>query len=216
MLFDEKGNKKYEGEWKNGMIEIEKGVWFDYESGNICLLNERRVIIYRGSIKDNKPNAYGKVVNEKRVAFEGEWNDGLLKIDEEMSIEYENGLFYVNELQNSGLFGCSKKIVKKDINDLVKRQLVIRKNRHLSQLNQLVSVLEFAENCCNDLRIDLKICVYNNLERIVVKKNSLQNLKRLTISNNPQLNRIEIDIGDSLFGSAFCYVKIVDMLSMIM
>ena len=130
-------------------------------------------------------------MNEKRVVFEGEWNDGLLKIDEEMSVEYENGLFYVNELQNSGLFGCSKKIVKNDMNDLSKRQLVIRKNRHLSQLNQLVSVLEIAEDCCNDLRIDLKICNYSNLERIVVKKNSLQNLNRLVISNNPQLKSIK-------------------------
>ena len=212
MLFDEKGNKKYEGEWKNGMIEIEKGVWFDYESGNICLLNERGVIVYRGSIKDNKPNGYGKVVNEKRVAFEGEWNDGLLKIDEEMSIEYENGLFYVNELQNSGLFGCSKKMVKKDMNDLEKRQLVVRTNRHLSQLNQLVSVLEIADDCCNDLEIDLRICNYSNLERIVVKKNSFRNLNSLVISNNPQLKSIETKDGE--LGTGACYnVRIMEISS---
>ena len=177
------------------------------------------MIVYRGSIKDNKPNGYGKVVNERRVAFEGEWNDGLLKIDEKMSIEYENGLFYVNELQNSGLFGCSKKMVKKDINDLEKRQLVIRKNRHLSQLNQLVSVLEFAENCCNDLEIDLRICNYSNLERIVVKKNSLKNLKRLVISNNCKLESMVIEDGQSwdydnkTCNAPFEKVKIVEISS---
>ena len=170
---------------------------FDYESGNTCLMNERGVISYRGSIKDDKPNGYGKVVNEKRVAFEGEWNDGILKIDEEMSIEYENGLFYVNELQNSGLFSCSKKMVKNDMNDLEKKQLVIKKNRHLSQLNQLVSVLEFAENCCNDLEIDLRICNYSNLERIVVKKNSLKNLNSLVISNNCKLESMVIEDGQN-------------------
>ena len=135
-----------------------------------------------------------------------------MKIDEEMSIEYENGLFYVNELQNNGLFGCSKKMVKKEINDPVKRQLVIRKNRHFSQLNQLVSVIEIARDCCNDLIIDLKICNYSNLERIVVKKNSLKNLNSLVISNNPQLKSIETKDGE--LGTGACYnVRIVEISS---
>ena len=152
-------------------------------------------------------------MNESGIEYEGEWNDGLLKIDEEMSIEYENGLFYVNELQNSGLFGCSKKMVKKDINDLEKRQLVVRTNRHLSQLNQLVSVLEIVDDCCNDLEIDLRICNYSNLERIVVKKNSFRNLNSLVISNNPQLKSIEVKGCIHKRNGAFWYVKIVEISS---
>ena len=103
-------------------------------------------------------------------------------------------------------------MVKKDMNDIVKRQLVIRKNSHFSQLNQLVSVIEIAEDCCNDLVIDLKICNYSNLERIVVKKNSLKNLNSLVISNNPQLKSIEVKDGE-LFSGAFYNVKIVEISS---
>ena len=103
-------------------------------------------------------------------------------------------------------------MVKKDINDIEKRQLVIKKNRHLSQLNQLVSVLEIAEDSCNDLDNDLRICNYSNLERIVVKKNSLKNLNSLVISNNPQLKSIETKAGGNTTGA--CYgVRIVEISS---
>ena len=97
-------------------------------------------------------------------------------------------------------------------NDIVTRQLVIRTNRHFSQLNQLVGVIEIAEDCCNDLVIDLEICNYSNLERIVVKKNSLKNLNSLVISNNLQLKSIETKDGGYETG-AFYNVKIVEISS---
>ena len=53
----------------------------------------------------------------------------------------------------------------------------------------------------NDYYGNLMIENYPNLEKIVVKKNSLNNLKSLKICNNEQLKTIEIEDG------ALCYVK---------
>ena len=56
-----------------------------------------------------------------------------------------------------------------------------------------VSELIVEEGCGNDLRIDLKICGFENLKKLIVKKNSLKNLKSLVISNNENLENIDIE-----------------------
>ena len=48
----------------------------------------------------------------------------------------------------------------------------------------------------NDYYGNLLIKNYPNLEKIVVKKNSLQNLKSLKICNNEKLKTIEIEDSD--------------------
>ena len=60
-----------------------------------------------------------------------------------------------------------------------------------------VSELVIAEGCGNELKIDLKICGFESLKKLIVKKNSLQNLNSLVISNNSELESIEIEDGDS-------------------
>ena len=55
--------------------------------------------------------------------------------------------------------------------------------------------------CLNELKNDFVIENYPNLEKIVVKKNSLQNLNSLKICNNEKLKTIEIE------GDAFYFVK---------
>ena len=52
------------------------------------------------------------------------------------------------------------------------------------------------EGCFTEWKGDLVIENYPNLEKIVVKKNSLQNLNSLKICNNEQLKTIEIEDGD--------------------
>ena len=59
-----------------------------------------------------------------------------------------------------------------------------------------MSELVIEEGCGNELKIDLKICGFDNLKKLIVKKNSLQNLNSLVISNNSELERIEIEDGD--------------------
>jgi len=41
----------------------------------------------------------------------------------------------------------------------------------------------------------MEICNYSNLENIIVKENSLQNLNSLKICNNEELSNIEIEDG---------------------
>ena len=60
-----------------------------------------------------------------------------------------------------------------------------------------VSELVIEEGCGNELKIDLKICGFDNLKKLIVKKNSLQNLNSLVISNNSELESIETEDGSS-------------------
>ena len=52
------------------------------------------------------------------------------------------------------------------------------------------------EGCFNEVKDDLVIENYPNLEKIVVKKNSLKNLNSLKICNNEKLKTIEIEDGN--------------------
>ena len=64
------------------------------------------------------------------------------------------------------------------------------------------------EGCFNEMKDDLVIENYPNLEKIVVKKNSLKNLNSLKIYDNERLKTIDIKNGGEGNG-AFHNVKIV-------
>ena len=59
----------------------------------------------------------------------------------------------------------------------------------------------------NDYYGHLVIENYPNLEKIVVKKNSLKNLNSLKICNNEKLKTIVIEDGKEWFNGAFYNVK---------
>ena len=63
------------------------------------------------------------------------------------------------------------------------------------------------EECLNEVKDDLVIEYYPNLEKIVVKRNSLQNLKSLKICNNEKLKTIEIEDSKRWGEGAFDNVK---------
>ena len=63
---------------------------------------------------------------------------------------------------------------------------------NLPKLQEMI----IGERCFNGLKDDLVIENYPNLEKIVVKKNSLQNLNSLKICNNEKLKTIEIEDGE--------------------
>ena len=58
-----------------------------------------------------------------------------------------------------------------------------------------VSELVIEEGCGNELKEDLKICGFENLKKLIVKKNSLKNLNSLVISNNDELESIVTEDG---------------------
>ena len=77
-----------------------------------------------------------------------------------------------------------------------------------------VSELVIEEGCGNELKEDMKICGFDYLKKLIVKKNSWQNLNSLVISNNDELEIIEIEDGDYKTG-AFYNVKIVEISSIL-
>ena len=67
------------------------------------------------------------------------------------------------------------------------------------------------EGFFNEWKDDLVIENYPNLEKIVVKKKSLQNLNSLKICNNEKLKTIEIENSDWYGNGAFRNVKNVSI-----
>ena len=72
-------------------------------------------------------------------------------------------------------------------------KLVVLLNDEEKRLN--VSELVIEEEYGNELTVDLKICGFENLKKLIVKKNSLQNLNSLVISNNEELESIVTENG---------------------
>ena len=70
------------------------------------------------------------------------------------------------------------------------------------------------ENSCNDMKDDLVINGFNNLEKIVIKQQSLQNLNSLKICNCEKLKTIVCKY-DTYSNSAFYNVRNVIIESML-
>ena len=89
-----------------------------------------------------------------------------------------------------------------------------------SERRMNVNELVIEEGCGNELKIDLKICGFENLKKLIVKKNSLKYLNSLVISNNEELESIVTEDGDGGWSGndsrntgAFYYVKSVEISS---
>ena len=70
-----------------------------------------------------------------------------------------------------------------------------------------LKVLAVGEECFNNVKCDLKICNYPILQKIIVRKNSLQNLNSLKICNNESLHSIEIEDGRKWYVMGIVYVN---------
>ena len=65
-----------------------------------------------------------------------------------------------------------------------------------SERRMNVNELVIEERCGNELKEEnLKICGFYHLKKLTVKRNSLKNLNSLVISNNGELESIEIEDG---------------------
>ena len=67
-----------------------------------------------------------------------------------------------------------------------------------SERRMNVNELVIEEGCGNELKEDLKICKLDHLKKLTVKRNSLKNLNSLVISNDNELESIEIEDGQDL------------------
>ena len=86
--------------------------------------------------------------------------------------------------------------------------IVIKNEEDCMKFHDLIKELEIGKNCLNEWKGDLVIENYPNLQSIVVKKESLQNLNSLKICNCENLKTINIEDGDiDDWSSAFCNVN---------
>ena len=196
--------------------------------------------IYYGNWKNNKRDGFGSSLINGFVYYEGEWKenvpDGEGELnDENGKLKYKrnwvNGQLKLNE--NEWFDYASNKIVKKEeVKPVVEPKPVELIKMNISTGNELMSLLNdeekkknvselvIEEGCGNELKIDLKICGFENLKKLIVKKNSLMNLNSLVISNNEELESIVTEDGDggwrgndSRNTGAFYYVKSVEISS---
>ena len=172
--------------------------------------------IYYGNWKNNKRDGYGSSLINGFVYYEGEWKenvpDGEGELnDENGKLKYKrnwvNGQLKLNE--NEWFDYASNKIVKiEEVKPVVvKPKPVELIKMNISTGDELMSLLNdeekkknvgelvIEEGCGNELKIDLDICGFENLKKLIVKKNSLKNLNSLVISNNDELEIIEIEDG---------------------
>ena len=50
VMFDENGNKKYEGEWENGLFHVKDKIWFNYMNGK----EQKVVALEKNKVKKDK------------------------------------------------------------------------------------------------------------------------------------------------------------------
>ena len=139
----------------------------------------------------------GFMFDGKKIGFGEEYFADICKVD------YCGN--FMDDLRHG--WGCSydrngEKLYEGDWrcgkNDFEDERIVIEDNceKDCLRIHDLIKELEIGENCLNEWEDDLVIQNYPNLQSIVVKKNSLKNLKSLKICNCEKLKTIEIEDGD--------------------
>ena len=70
-----------------------------------------------------------------------------------------------------------------------------------------LTTLTIGEECFNNITSDLEICNYPYLNKIVIKKNAMQNLTSFKIANNTSLMSIEIEDGNRWYKGDIKFVN---------
>ena len=190
----------------------------DSPFGYGALYNESNRLVYRGVMINDKKECFGiqfypdlgvveycgGYCNNQRHGF------GML-YDRKGDLLYEGGFLY-------GLTEYKPRVILSNIDDdnrcvhSLIRELVIQDDNERRKSSGRGKRNDHSKG------FDLQLCGFVNLERIVVKKNSLKDLNSLTISDNPVLKSVEIENakrGNSYRCGAFRNVKSVIITSMI-
>ena len=140
--------------------------------------------IYKGDTKNGKKHGKGIYTFPNGERYEGEWENGLFEIAPSRWYDYRiDGVYQRPRRRHPISFTAMKREeILQVLND--------------NDWKQKLERLYVDENCGNNIVDQLKICGFQNLVSIVIKKNSLQNLLSLEISDNPKLQTIETEDGD--------------------
>ena len=138
--------------------------------GFICIMNEKNELVYRGVM-----------VNDKKECFGAEFYPGLNKT-KYCGCYWNNkrhgfGMLYdrKGELLYEGGFICDSFEFEKS--GIINESFY---NNHI--IHSLLKELIIGEECGNDLESDLRFYGYQNLESIIVRKNSFTRIKSFTLS----------------------------------
>ena len=198
----------YSGHWKNNKKE---GYGCSYVLG---------FRYYVGEWKDNLPDGEGSLYDNNQVKYSGKWEKGIFVVNENESFNYWTG-------QCNKKRAIEKPVIKRiHISMTVKLvQMRIKTSEELisllndKQKKESVSELIIEEGCGNDLKIDLSLSGFDNMESLIVKRDSLKFLKSLIISKNDKLKTIQTEKGNTWneknksYQSAFENVNTVEITS---
>ena len=71
--------------------------------------------------------------------------------------------------------------------------IIVKNEFDFKNIPKKVRSITIAENVLNNLDIEWKVSDYSNLKKLVIKAESLQNIKSLVVCNNPVLTSIRIE-----------------------
>lgn len=185
--YDNNGNKVYIGNYLDDFTKDypREGTGFEFDGVDS--------LVYRGQWKNGKRNGKGQSYKDNTIVYDGEWRDGK---------PYEYHLNENDETRRNHEFDCNE-LVDEVIEITIKDTQQFKRLLNSPALKRKVSELIVDEGCGNELKDDLLLSGFENLEKITVKKNSLMNLKLLKISDNPKLKKIHTAGGEEWHGSTW-------------
>ena len=195
--------KSYKGNWAGGKLELNEGETYDFLSGRIEIIQEKienedqlRELLNNDDKKRN--------VKRDRVLSRGNSDMGNLKMNKAETCDNSSGQI-LKQSQPKPI---------QTIKMVIKNEDQLRELLKNEEKKRSVKELVIDEGCGNEMNDDLELCGFDNLESIVVEKNTLKNLNSLKISDNPVLKNIETEDGDpNRDNGAFYYVKSVTITS---
>ena len=163
---DENGNVKYQGEWKNGSYHVKGNIWFNYVTEK-----EEVVIPLKKSKSLNKKNRVVVVEDENKTKKKNWKCIAFVSIISVLVLLVVIFLSYY-------LYIC------------LRTNVTIHNSFEWKHMNKNVRNLVIRENLLNDLTGSFEFSNYRYLESLTIYDHSFQNVKSVTISDNPQLSTI--------------------------
>ena len=180
---------------------------------------------FEGSSRNNSPFGYirlinnlnevvyqGVMINNKKECFGIDFYPGV-------SIVEYCGCYWNNERHGFGMLYDRKGNLMYE-GDFIRGRIDYETNVMLKNIDNdrivhsLIHELVIEEGCGNDYEGDVLLCGFDNLERVVVKKNSFRNVNSIKISDNCVLKIIDTDSDEWDIDSVFCCVKSIVIESM--
>lgn len=175
---DDNGNIQYNGRWRKGYYEVEKGRWFYYQDEKIYKSKdvESELKLTNGTDSEDGDSLRGKYLSSDVQDNHDQCNVSVSSLDHEL----ENG-----------------ETEAKPMSDKLEQGYIISKSSDWNLISDNCIHFRVGSNCYNGMIQDLVICGYIFLQTITVETGSFQNIKSLKIFNNPNLEKIEWDGSNS-------------------